>query len=62
MGKSTPSLASGCVVAFVELTHQIVAGLALDLLGSAKEQNGRTAVRLLVDFVDDAVTYKLFFT
>lgn len=38
-----PTLAGGGVVAFVELVHQVVAGLAFDLLGIAQEQNGRAA-------------------
>lgn len=52
-----PSLSGNGVVAFVELTHQIIAGLAFDLLGAAEEQNGRGAVSLFVDFVDCAVKY-----
>jgi len=38
-----PTLAGSGVVAFVELVHQVVAGLAFDLLGIAQEQNGRAA-------------------
>lgn len=55
--EEAPTLAGGAVVAFVELTHQVVAGLALNLLGAAEEQNGRGAVWLLVDLVDCAVKY-----
>lgn len=53
----TPALAAGDVIAFVELAPQIVASLALDLLGIAEEQTSRCAVRLLVDFMDHAVEY-----
>lgn len=50
-----PALAGGGVVAFVELAHQVVARLALDLLGRAQEQDSWAAVGLLVNLVDDAV-------
>jgi len=49
--KEPPPLVDGCVVAFVELAHQVVAGLAFDLFGRAEEQDGRASV----DPVDDAV-------
>ena len=55
--EEAPALTGGAVVAFVELAHQVVAGLPLYLLGAAEEQNGRGAVWLLVDLVDCAVKY-----
>lgn len=55
MVKETPGLAGGGVVAFVELLHQVLAGLTLDLFGAAEVKNGRAAVGLLVDLVDCAV-------
>jgi len=34
--EEAPTLAGGGVVAFVELAHQVIARLALDLLGAAE--------------------------
>ena len=55
--EEAPGLAGCGVIAFVELVHQFVTGLALYLLVAAKEQNGRSAVWLLVYLVDCAVKY-----
>lgn len=55
-----PALTCIGVVAFVELAHQIITGLAFDPLGGAKEQDSRAAIGLLVDLVDDAMAYVHF--
>jgi hypothetical protein len=53
--EETSSLTRFSVVAFVELTDQIVAGAALDQLAAAEVQDCRATVRLLVDLVDYAM-------
>lgn len=58
--EETPSLAGGGVVAFVELLHQIVAGLAFNLLSESQVQHCWAAVGLLVDLVDCAMAYRHF--
>ena len=58
--EETPALTGSGVVAFAQLLHQVVAGLALDLLGRAQEQDSGAAVGLLVDLVDDAMAYRHF--
>lgn len=53
--EEAPGISGGGIVAFVELLHEVVAGLAIYLFGACKVKNCRRAVGLLVDLVDGAV-------